>query len=369
MKILAQTYWGNPLQAYLLVLLAILLLWFIRLIVKRYLLSRLLQAVKNTDQIYDDLLVTALDRFVFPLVYSILNIQIVRQLELSTTWITILDTAQLLVIVYFSIKFINFFIFESLHLSMTRKGEDANRLRQLNGMLFIVKSIIWIIGILFVLENKGYDVKTFIAGLGVGGIAIALAAQNILGDIFNYFVIFFDKPFEIGDFVIFEGNMGTIKNIGIKTTRIDSLSGQELVVSNSILGGKVISNYKRMPKRRVVFQIGVEYSTPSGQIKKIPEMLAQIVQQDTELKFDRAHILQFGAYSIDFEVVYYVSGSDYNVYMDKHQRICFDILDRFEEENIAFALPTQHLFMRDSKLDITMDDQLEWSGTNRLKRD
>lgn len=356
MNFLQQSYWGNPLESYLYVVAGIIFLWILKKALKKYALRNLKRLVRKTDHTYDDLVLTAVERFVIPLVYSLVNLQLVQQLSLSPSVEHILDTAQLLVVVYYSVRLINYLLYELLHLSMARKGEDENRLRQLNGILLIVKALFWIVGFLFILENKGYDVKTFIAGLGVGGIAIALAAQNILGDIFNYFVIFFDKPFEIGDFVIFDGNMGTIKSIGIKTTRIASLSGQELVVSNSILGSQIISNYKRMPRRRVVSNIRIEYSTPIEKIKKVPAMLREIVERDSDVGFDRAHLLQFGQFAVEYEIVYYIPGSDYNVYMDKHQRISFDILDEFNREGIKFALPTQRLQIDKNKLQIPVED-------------
>lgn len=356
MNFLQQTYWGNPLESYFYVAGGIVFLWICKKALKKYALRSLKKLVQKTSHSYDDLVFVSVERFIAPLLYSLLNLQLVRQLSLSIPVEQALATAQLLVIVYYSIRLINYLLYELLHLSMVRKGEDENRVRQLNGILLIVKALFWIVGFLFILENKGYDVKTFIAGLGVGGIAIALAAQNILGDIFNYFVIFFDKPFEIGDFVIFDGNMGTIKSIGIKTTRIASLSGQELVVSNSILGSQIISNYKRMPRRRVVSQIRIEYSTAVDKIKKVPELLREIIERDSDVGFDRAHLLQFGQFAVEYEIVYYIPGSDYNVYMDKHQRISFDILDAFNKEGIKFALPTQRLHIDENKLQIPVED-------------
>src|SRR5690606_30272375 len=146
---------------------------------------------------------------------------------------------------------------------MKRRHETPERIRQLNGVMIVIKALVWFVGFIFLLGNLGYDVRTMIAGLGVGGIAIALAAQTVLGDLFSYFVIFFDKPFEIGDFVKAGDSMGTIEQIGIKTTRIRSLDGEQLVMSNTNLTSSTIRNYKRLEKRRVVTSIGVTYQTKS----------------------------------------------------------------------------------------------------------
>lgn len=214
--------------------------------------------------------------------------------------------------------------------------------------MIIVNVIIWAVGLLFLFDNLGFDVTTMIAGLGVGGIAIALAAQNILGDLFNYFVIFFDRPFEIGDFVIVDDKMGTVEYIGIKTTRLKSLSGEQLVFANSDLTSSRIHNYKRMQRRRIVFKLGVVYQTSLEQVQQIPDVLRKAVEAQNEgqeevLIFDRAHFASYGESSLNFEVVYNVLSADYNKYMDVQQAINFRIYEAFERMGVAFAYPTRTL--------------------------
>ena len=186
--------------------------------------------------------------------------------------------------------------------------------------------MIWTVGVVFLIDNLGYDVTTLITGLGIGGIAIALAAQTILGDLFSYFVIFFDRPFEIGDFIIVDTKMGTIEYIGVKTTRIRTLSGEQLICSNTFLTNAQVHNYKRMEQRRVVFKLGVVYQTPHEKLKRIPEAVRAIIEKAEDVKFVRGHFSGFGDSSLDFEFVYYVLSSDYNIYMDKQQTIYFDVV-------------------------------------------
>jgi len=163
----------------------------------------------------------------------------------------------------------------------------------------------------------------------------------LLGDLFSYFVIVFDRPFEIGDFLIFGDILGSVEKIGIKTTRIRSLSGEQITVSNSDLTGSRVRNYKRMEQRRIVFGVGVVYDTPFEQLKKIPGIIREAVEAEELARFDRAHFARYGDWSLDFEVVYYVLSPDYNLYMDIQERINLAIFERFEAEGIGFAFPTR----------------------------
>ena len=196
----------------------------------------------------------------------------------------------------------------------------------------------------FLLDNLGRDVTTIIAGLGVGGIAIALAAQTILGDLFSYFVIFFDQPFEIGDFIVLDDKSGNIEYVGVKTTRIRTLTGDILVVSNTDLTNSRIHNYKRMSERRIVFKLGLVYQTKHEQLKQIPGFIKSIIESVDGVRFDRSHFSGYGDFSLDFETVYYVLAQDYVIYMEKQQEIYLAIFKKFEEEGIVFAYPTQTLF-------------------------
>ena len=191
------------------------------------------------------------------------------------------------------------------------------------------------------LSNLGIEITPLVASLGVGGIAIAIALQSVLGDLFAAFAIYFDKPFKEGDFIIVGNDMGTVEKIGIKTTRIQTLQGQELVVSNSELTNSRVNNYKKMKERRVVTNIGVEYSTPTKKLKKINGIVKKAVETTKESRFDRVHFKAFGDFSLNFELVYYVTSPDYVKYMDVQQEINFKIREAFEKEKIVFAFPTQ----------------------------
>jgi small-conductance mechanosensitive channel len=228
---------------------------------------------------------------------------------------------------------------------MMKEDDTDAKLRQIKGIMVIIKILVWILGIVFLMDNFGYDVTAFVTGLGIGGIAIALAAQNILGDLFNYFVIFFDKPFEVGDFIIIDDKRGTVEAIGIKTSRIRSLTGEELVFANSDLSTSRIHNYKRMARRRVLFTLGVTYQTSLENLRVIPEIIQNIITSQEDTEFDRAHFYKYGDFSLDIEVVYYVLSTEYNKYMDIQQSINLKIFEEFAGRGIEFAYPTQTVFV------------------------
>jgi small-conductance mechanosensitive channel len=174
---------------------------------------------------------------------------------------------------------------------------------------------------------------------------VALAAQNILGDLFASASIVLDKPFVMGDFVIVDDHLGTVERIGLKTTRIRSLSGEQLVFSNNDLLQSRIRNFKRMYERRVVFSIGVTYQTPHDKLAEIPALLRAAVEAREQVRFDRAHFKEYGDFSLNFEIVYYVLSPDFNIYMDIQQAINLEIHREFERRDIEFAYPTQTIFV------------------------
>jgi small-conductance mechanosensitive channel len=219
-------------------------------------------------------------------------------------------------------------------------GEDFNSF-----LNTAIGAILWTLAIVLVLQNLGYNITALVGGLGVIGIAIAFALQNVLSDLFAYFIIMLDKPFKKGDFIIVGEDMGTVKKIGKKTTRISTLEGQELIISNKELSEARINNYGRMNTRRVVFKIGVTYETPRQKLAKVTDIIKSIIETQDKAKIDRSNLYNFGDYSLDFETVYYIATPDYNTFMDIQEKINFSIIQAFEEEGIQFAYPTQTILV------------------------
>jgi small-conductance mechanosensitive channel len=225
--------------------------------------------------------------------------------------------------------------------------EDPGSITTLNAISLITKGVIWTIVLLLVLDNiPGIQVTTLIASLGIGGIAIGLAVQNILGDLFASLSIALDKPFVIGDFIVVGEYRGNVEHVGLKSTRVRSISGEQLIFGNADLLGSRIQNFKRMTRRRAIFNIGVTYQTPADALEAIPTMLKEIVERQENATIDRAHFQTFGDFALIFEVVYYVEAPDYPMFMDIQQAINLQIFRAFEEAGIEFAYPTQTLFVQ-----------------------
>jgi len=203
-----------------------------------------------------------------------------------------------------------------------------------------------VVVILLIVQNLGYDITALIAGLGIGGIAIAFALQGILSDVFASFSIYFDKPFKTGDFIIVGEEMGTVKNIGLKSTRIQTLEGEELVISNKELTETRIRNYRGFEKRRMTFSFGVKYETPIEKVKSIPQMVKDIIGEIDKAEIQRIHFTDFGDFSLNFGAVYYITSGDFTVHKDIQHEINIALMERFEKEGIEFAYPTQTVYIQ-----------------------
>lgn len=216
-------------------------------------------------------------------------------------------------------------------------------------VLFILKKIIqasiFVFAFLAVLAVFNLDLSAAVVGFGVSGIAIALALQTVLSDVFSAFSIYFDKPFEIGDFIVVGEHSGTVKKIGIKSTRLQLLQGEELVVSNKELSTTSIRNLRKIKRRRIVFTFGVTQDTQLQKLKKIPNIVSEIIEKAELANFDRVHFREIGDFSHNFEVVYYMKSKDYVKYLDTQQEINYAIIEAFEKEDIKMAYPTQTIFL------------------------
>jgi len=337
--------WGNRLIDYA-ICAAILLISFIFIkLFKHLILKRLKKIAEKTPNTLDDFFIGILQTTISPLAYIGAAYLAFNTLALAPILKRGIDVAFMALLTVLTARFITALISYGFSVYWTKRGKDIALERSLNGILRVAKLIVWGLAIMFLLDNLGFKISAVIAGLGIGGVAVALAAQAVLGDLFSYFAIIFDRPFEIGDLIIIGDYLGTIEYIGIKTTRIRSLGGEQLIFSNTDLTNSRVRNYKRMDKRRVVFKIGVTYQTSLEQVKEIPEIIKNIVKNVKDTVFDRSHFFSYGDFSLIFETVYYVIGSDYNKYMDIQQQINFAIKEEFEKKGIDFAYPTQTLYV------------------------
>ena len=301
-------------------------------------------SVKTTIT-FDDFIVLAIEKSLIPFLYFAAIFGAFDYLTFNTHTTHIIQVAKLFIITYFILGLLTSSIQYSIFTFLDKQENSDVKKKQSRSLIIIVKGVIWILGIVFLVNNLGYNVTTIVTGLGIGGIAVALAAQAVLGDFFSYFVIFFDRPFEIGDFIIVDDKViGAIEYIGVKTTRVRAISGEQIVCSNKDLTDSRVHNYKKMLRRRVVFSVGVTYQTSAEQMKKIPGTIKSIIENTENATFDRSHFSAFGDFSLKFETVYFIESPDYNIYMDAQQKIYLSMMDAFEKDNIEFAFPTQTLF-------------------------
>lgn len=343
-EILNRVFLGNSVREYLVFLLIFAGGLIAVGILKRIVLRRFRKYAEKTKTKIDDFVVAAISKKVIPLLYFGVFYAGVRNLALNQGIVKIIRAAGIALLTVFIVQIAITVITSALKTFWTKKRGSAGE-EGISGMLTTVNIIVWSAALIFFLDNIGFKISTVLAGLGIGGVAIALAAQALLGDLFSYYAIFFDRPFEIGDFIIVGDLMGVVEHIGVKTTRIRSLGGEQLIFSNKDLTNSRVKNYKRMEKRRVVFKLGVTYETPLEKLKEIPPMVAAVIKNIEETVFDRAHFSSYGAFSLMYEVVYYVIGGDYNKYMDIQQKINLSIKEEFEKRKIDFAYPTQLVYV------------------------
>jgi small-conductance mechanosensitive channel len=344
-ELLYFTILNNPVKDYLIALGIFVGGIFVLRIFRNIILHRLKSWAEKTAHTLDDLLVSLVEKKVLPLFYVGLFYLSVRFLYVNPIVHRIIEIVVLVVLTIIVVRLVLTLVnygFENYWFK--RETASSRRLGQ-KVILTSLRVILWTVAVIILLDNLGVKVSALIAGLGISGIVIGFALQAVLKDLFNYFVIFFDRPFEIGDFIIVGDYMGVVEHVGLKTTRVTSLGGEQLVFSNTDLTDSRIRNYKKMQKRRVVFSLGVTYDTDSQQLKEIPEIIAKIINGIENTTFDRAHFLSYGDFSLIFEIVYYVMSNNYNKYMNIQQEMNFRIKEEFEKRGIEFAYPTQTLYL------------------------
>jgi small-conductance mechanosensitive channel len=343
---LQEKYLNNTVQDYAIALAIILGGMLVVRLFRNYLLKRLKAWSEKTETSFDDYIITGIEKFGLPILNFVILYWGIHYLKLSDQISRIVTVATSAVIVYFIVRIILTIIRKALEAYVLKQENGETKLKQIRGIMIVINITVWALGLVFLFDNLGYNVTAIITGLGIGGIAIALAAQNILGDLFNYFVIFFDRPFEVGDFIVVDDKKGNVEYIGIKTTRIKSLSGEQIVISNSNLTNSRLHNFKRMEERRIVFMLGVTYGTSVEKLKAIPEIIKKIFDEEALARLDRVHFAAYGNFSLNYEIVFFVNSPDYNQYMDVHQSVNLKIYEAFEQRGIEFAFPTQTIHLQ-----------------------
>ena len=347
MNLLKELYWGNTLQDWLIALSTLMIVFAVLKLLQTIAARRLSNLAASTDNQIDDLFVIMLKQTKFFILIVVsayfASYALILKPSVAAIWEKIVVLALILQGGFWASTGISFMFSNIIR---KRSEEDVSSKTTITFLGFVTRFVLWIIILLLVLDNLGVNITGLVAGLGIGGVAVALAVQNILGDLLASLSIVLDKPFVIGDFVVVDSLSGTIEHIGLKTTRIRSLSGEQLIFSNNDLLKTRIHNYRRMSERRIVFSFGVVYQTSLAKLKIIKEIVKDIVEKTHDARFDRVHFKEYGKSSLNYEVVYYVTSSDYNLYMDVQESINLEIYRRFSEAGIEFAYPTRTVFIQ-----------------------
>lgn len=336
---LQHKFLGNTLSDYLVALGLFVATYSIVRIFRRLALGRLRQWAARTTSRFDDFILERLNHDAAPLLYIAGAYAAFQHLRFAPSISRLLYVALSILITYFALRVLVAalgFVFEEMWM---RKGEDAVRARRLHGIIGVIKIAVWIIGVLFLLDNLGFQVSAIITGLGIGGVAVALAAQAVLGDFFSYLAIFFDRPFEIGDFIVAGDMKGTVEAIGIKTTRIRSVEGELITVPNSDLTKSRVHNFKRLERRRMRLQFAIAYSVPIEQLRTVPGLVEQSIRQTPRTLFDRAHFIAFGDAGFLFEAAYYFLGPEFNQAVESQQAILLAIKEALDERGLYLVAP------------------------------
>lgn len=343
---LEHSYLGNDLRQWGIALGMGLLTWVGLYLTKRIVISRWSRLAARTRSHVDDVVIATLQATRTFFLLAVALYASAKTLELPKTYARPLDLGVLTVFFVQGGLWLQAAIRHSMRYWQVRRVESPGAQTLAGAINFLAQLLIWSLVFILVLSNLGVKIGAIITGLGVGGIAAALAVQSILGDLFASLALYFDTPFDIGDFIVTKNHKGTVEKIGLRSTRVRALSGEQLIFPNADLANGLIQNFKRMDERRIQFDIGVTYGTPHDKLAQIPELIKGIIESVGATRFDRSHFREFGDSALIFETVYFMLSSNYNEYMDKQQAINMAIYKRFEEEGIEFAFPTRTLHVQ-----------------------
>ncbi len=342
-KLLTQSYYGNTLLQYIIAA-AILVISFFAIRLTKYFVSKHVVRINAAEEKALKFKLYNINKHLIPFLYLGAIYLCIESLTIPKNIEKIISNTFIIITTWYIIRFASQVVKYILSGFIDKSDNESDK-KKIKALTSLFNVIVYVLGLLFLLNNLGVNITAIVAGLGIGGIAVALAAQAVLGDLFSYFVIFFDRPFEIGDSITVDTKVGTVEKIGIKSTKIRSLTGELIIISNSNLTNARVHNFKALKKRRAAFNIGVKYETKLEQLKAIPGLVENIISSCEKAEFDRCSLNNFGDFSLNFEVVFFYDSPDYKEYMNAQTGINFAIIEEFEKQKIEFAYPTQTLFL------------------------
>lgn len=331
--------WNNTVFTYIKALFLFILFLLILHLFQSALLNFFGKKAKKTKTEIDDALIKIVATIKPPFYWFLAFYLALQFVVLHQTAQTIIDYILLIWVVYQAVQALQILIDFIVRRKIAGRQNDPNTKAAVKNLGRIAQFSIWIIGFLFVLSNMGINITSFIAGLGITGIAVAFALQNVLGDIFASFAIYFDRPFVIGDYIESGDKSGTVEKVGIKSTRLRSSHGEELIISNQELTNKSVHNYGQMKNRRVVFSLNISPQTEHGQLEKVNKIIIDILKKQNGVELDRVHLKDITSTGFNFEAVYYLSPSDIKNHLDVKQNINLEIKQILDKEKIQLAFP------------------------------
>ncbi len=327
---------GNLVQNYLFCFITLFCLVLFFGVFKKYLVHRLEKWAQKTETEFDDIIVDLAGSIkIWFYFYTALWLSLFW-LEINTTAQRVLNVLFIILVFYQGVKFVQALI---EYFASQKFDQEKEYKKKVDLLSKLAQGVMWALGLLLILSNLGIDINALIAGLGIGGIAIALASQNILGDLFASFTVYLDQPFELGDFIVVGKESGTVEKIGIKTTRLKAMTGEEIIIANKDVTSARIKNYRKMKTRFVTFDLTLDYKTKK--IEKIPDLITQSVKGIKDVKFNRALLKELGSSGIVFNIAYTVQSRDWQKYLEINQEVLFKIKQALDKEKIKLAYPTQ----------------------------
>jgi small-conductance mechanosensitive channel len=331
--------WGYSLGLFL-------LLWLLQWVFKRIVLQRLKVWAEKTETDLDDFLLAEIEKIGLMVYLPVSLYMSTRRLDLTRETDKVLMYVMVIALTFRAVRFVQSLLYYMLEKSVTnREGDNQAQMANLKSFRWLMDGMVWAIAILFLLSNFGVNISSVVAGLGIGGIAIALGLQTLLKDLIASLSILSDKPFKVGDFIVLGNDQGTVEAIGLRSTRVRSNTGELLIIPNGDLTAGRVRNFKQMQERRQVLKIGIKYETAPDKVAEVSALLEEIISATPGVRFDRAHFAGFGDWALLYECVYYAQSSDYKHFMDANQSIYLRILARFKEHGVEFAYPTQSLVL------------------------
>jgi small-conductance mechanosensitive channel len=342
-KFLDQIYFSNTIRDYLIAVGIFLATIAVSWLIKKFVLRQIKKISEKTETKLDDLLFKLVNS-VGSIFYFVLGVNLaIQSLNISEIISRGINTATLIILIFYLVGRVQEIISYIINAVLTNQQEKGGKQfdASLANFLSLASNIaLWLIALLIILQNLNINVTALVGGLGITGIAVAFALQNVLGDIIASISIYFDRPFKVGDFIIIGQDMGTVEKIGIKSTRIKSVSGELLVVSNKELSEIRIQNHTKLKRRRREFILGITYETSNEKLRQIPDIVKNIVESIDICEFERTVFEDFADFSLNYKISYHVKSKDMNVFMEINQKINLEIKEQFEKLGIDFAYPT-----------------------------